>query len=319
MEKKIRFDVTPGLRCSTHNLTESVERNPIFVANWDGRTKTIVEQSRIKGRTGSNHGSNRIESWVEQGWCSHHKNVFFQRKDPSWRILRLWVKRRVQLFMIKKHQESLLGASDFSDSKEGWWKSLPSPSIFDIFEKSWGIFYKSSKSSRKFWLFWQDFAKESWKISRGGSRIFWRGGGGAGFEQFCRPFFRSTKLIFERSQRPYFDQVFCSAINFLKKQAKKGVLGNFWKILTKTLRFFSARSPSKLVYIGAEGAFRKFLGFVTKNGYFKTVQTRTLWVGKGSNPWEETSKSAPTQKNPRLKISKILQGNSKNLEEKKRR
>ena len=113
---------------------------------------------------------------------------------------------------------------------------------------------------------------------------FSRGGGGAGFEQFCRPFFRSTKLIFERSQRPYFDQVFCAAINFLKKQAKKGVLGNFWKILTKTLRFFSARSPSKLVYIGAEGAFRKFLGFVTKNGYFKTVQTRTLWVGKGSNP-----------------------------------
>ena len=33
-------------------------------------------------------------------------------------------------------------------------------------------------------------------------------------------------------------------------------------MLTKKSRFFGARSPSKLVYIGAIGAFRKILGAV---------------------------------------------------------
>ena len=33
-------------------------------------------------------------------------------------------------------------------------------------------------------------------------------------------------------------------------------------MLTKKSRFFGARSPSKLVYIEAEGAFRKILGSV---------------------------------------------------------
>ena len=32
-----------------------------------GRTNTIVEQSRIMSRIGSNHESNKLESWVEQG------------------------------------------------------------------------------------------------------------------------------------------------------------------------------------------------------------------------------------------------------------
>ena len=37
-------------------------------------------------------------------------------------------------------------------------------------------------------------------------------------------------------------------------------------------RFFGARSPSKLVYIGAQGAFRKNLGSVGKNGFIKKYQ-----------------------------------------------
>ena len=49
-------------------------------------------------------------------------------------------------------------------------------------------------------------------------------------------------------------------------------LGTFWKILTKKSRFLGARSTSKLVYIGGEGAFRKSLGSITKNGYLKIVQ-----------------------------------------------
>ena len=39
--------------------------------------------------------------------------------------------------------------------------------------------------------------------------------------------------------------------------SKKQFLGFFWKIFTKKIVFFGARSPSKLVYIGARGAFEK--------------------------------------------------------------
>ena len=46
---------------------------------------------------------------------------------------------------------------------------------------------------------------------------------------------------------------------------QKRLLSTFWKMLTKTLRFL-ARAPSKLVYIGALGAFRKFLGSGAENG-----------------------------------------------------
>ena len=45
---------------------------------------------------------------------------------------------------------------------------------------------------------------------------------------------------------------------------EKVFLGTFWKILTKKLRFFGARSPSKLIYFGAKGAFRKTLGSVSQ-------------------------------------------------------
>ena len=47
-----------------------------------------------------------------------------------------------------------------------------------------------------------------------------------------------------------------------EKTVKKAVFGHFLKNFDKKSRFFGARSPSKLVYIGAEGAFRKILGSV---------------------------------------------------------
>ena len=51
-------------------------------------------------------------------------------------------------------------------------------------------------------------------------------------------------------KRPGFGQIFCAAGNFFEKnRSKKPFLGTFWKILTRA--FFGARSPSKLVYIGA--------------------------------------------------------------------
>ena len=42
-------------------------------------------------------------------------------------------------------------------------------------------------------------------------------------------------------------------------------------MLTKKQRFFGARSPSKLVYIGAKGAFRKILGSVGQKGISEKV------------------------------------------------
>ena len=99
-------------------------------------------------------------------------------------------------------------------------------------------------------------------ISRGGriSQNFWK---------FCLfdLFLRSTKLTFRAFPKelfcPYFGKIFCAAGRTLKKQAKKKIF--FWKILTKKLCFLSARAPlSKLVYIGTEGAFRKFVGSITK-------------------------------------------------------
>ena len=50
--------------------------------------------------------------------------------------------------------------------------------------------------------------------------------------------------------------------NFEKNSPKKGFLGTFWKSLTKKSRFSERAPPSKLVYFGAQGAFRKILGSV---------------------------------------------------------
>ena len=62
-------------------------------------------------------------------------------------------------------------------------------------------------------------------------------------------------------------------------------------MLTKKSHFFwQALPPQKLVYIGAHGAFRKFLGSVAKYGYLKIVQRGDSLGRQGveSNPWGET-------------------------------
>ena len=64
-------------------------------------------------------------------------------------------------------------------------------------------------------------------------------------------------------------------------------------MLTKKSRFFGARSPSKLVYIGAKGAFRKILGSVgqkwisekvSKGGPFGSAGGRIPEGGGGERP-----------------------------------
>ena len=104
------------------------------------------------------------------------------------------------------------------------------------------------------------FDKDQHGSEPGADLGFSRGGGGGGadfqkeIENFDGLFFRSTKSIFLSSPKalfcPYFGKIFCTAGIFLKKKQSKNCV-------------FSARAPpSKLVNIGAEGAFRKILGSV---------------------------------------------------------
>ena len=99
-------------------------------------------------------------------------------------------------------------------------------------------------------------------------------------------------------KRPWFGQTFCAAGKIKKNRPKKAFLGSFWKNLTKKSSFFGARFPSKLVNIGA---FKNFLGSISKNGYLKIVQRGTLGVGRWSNPWGSV--------HPPLKVSIIKELN----------
>ena len=107
-------------------------------------------------------------------------------------------------------------------------------------------------------------------LTRGGSRIFSRGG--RIFKKFSKIlttfffFLGRPNWFFELSQSPYFAPILAKfsapQANFWKN-SQKAVFGNFLKNFDKKIAFFfGARSPSKLVYIGAEGAFRKILGSV---------------------------------------------------------
>ena len=103
-------------------------------------------------------------------------------------------------------------------------------------------------------------------LHRGGSRIFSRGGGGGRiFKKSSKIlttfFFRSTtKLIFRALPKHCFAPILAK---FKKKQSKKPFFWHFLKNVDKKIAFFfGARSPSKLVYIGAQGAFRKIVGSV---------------------------------------------------------
>ena len=83
-------------------------------------------------------------------------------------------------------------------------------------------------------------------IYTGADLGFFRGGGG--FSKILMTFPSSSKAL----KSPCFGQ-------------QKAVFRQFMKKVDKKIAFFfGARSPSKLVYIGAEGAVRKILGSVGK-------------------------------------------------------
>ena len=138
--------------------------------------------------------------------------------------------------------------------------------------------------------------------------------GGADFQnkirKFWRPFFLVDQIDFSSSPKalfsPYFGKIFCAAGKFLKKQSKKPFLGTFWKILCAPPQSWyicalsPARSPSKLVYIGAKGAFRKILRSVgqkwisekvSKGGPFRSAGGRI--PEDGSSAPRPPPKSAP--------------------------
>ena len=89
-------------------------------------------------------------------------------------------------------------------------------------------------------------------------RTFSRGGEGGGgrifkkkisrifknFQEFCRPSFKSTKLIFRALPKHYKDPVLAKIKK--RNRPKKAFLGTFWKTLTKKLRFFRLALPPQI-------------------------------------------------------------------------
>ena len=111
-----------------------------------------------------------------------------------------------------------------------------------------------------FWVSTESFPF-SWK------KVRWWRMRHEGFQKISEDFLSSPKS----QKRPHYHQIFCAVGKILKKQVKTGVFRQFLE----------------LIYVGAQCAFRKILGSVTKNGYLKIVQRGTVWVGRGSKSWEE--------------------------------
>ena len=93
---------------------------------------------------------------------------------------------------------------------------------------------------------------------RGGSRIFGRRWEAVffNFKKFVDlSFFLGRQIDFLSS--PQALQSPCFGKNFEKKQAEKGIFRHFLDNFEQEIAFFPTRAlPSKLVYIGAIGAFR---------------------------------------------------------------
>ena len=72
-----------------------------------------------------------------------------------------------------------------------------------------------------------------------------------------------------------------------EKQTQKGIFEQFLENFDqKNVFFFGARSPLKLVYIGAKGVFRKILGSVTKNESQNSTKGGPFGSARGRIPEE---------------------------------
>ena len=150
------------------------------------------------------------------------------------------------------------------------------------------VFQNCSESSnyKKFTKFEIQTLKLGAVRVRGGSRIFSREGGGfsKNFPTFWRLFFLGRpNWFFKLSQStvlPLFLLNFLCRRRIFEKTVKKAVFEHFEKCWQKNRVFFGARSPSKLIYVGA---LRKILGSVgqkwisekvSKGGSFGSAESR---------------------------------------------
>ena len=120
-------------------------------------------------------------------------------------------------------------------------------------------------------------------IIRRGSRNFSRGGGGSSKKiwKFCRPFFFgfwSTKLIFWALPKHYKDTN--------SKKGHKGVFRHFDQKFAFFRRALPPQNYYRLAPKGPSAIFRvRQQIWISQN----CTKGGTLWVGRGSNPWEKAS------------------------------
>ena len=118
------------------------------------------------------------------------------------------------------------------------------------------------------------------------------------FQNFDDFFLDLPNRFFELSQNtflPLFWLNFLRCRQIFEKTVKKAVFGHFLKNFDKKKsRFFGARSPSKLVYIGAAGAFRKVLGSVGQKWISEKVSRGDPLVRQGVESLRKGGPSAPT-------------------------
>ena len=134
------------------------------------------------------------------------------------------------------------------------------------------------------------------KYTRGGSRIFSRGGGGGfskSFPKFWRPFlqnFLRRRQIFETNSQ------------------KSRFWALFEKLWQKNRVFFWRAFPLKVsIYWRPRRLKKNFRVGRPKLDFWKSIKGGTLWVGRGSNPWGGGGggASAPPL-NPPLKYTNCL-------------
>ena len=111
-------------RRTRRTFPDQLGRSPIFVANYDGRTNTIVEQSRIMGRTRSNHESDRVESWVEQGRImSRTESIFLMSwtgSNHESNTVESWVEHGRIMSRTGSGRWSRTGSNHESNTVESW-------------------------------------------------------------------------------------------------------------------------------------------------------------------------------------------------------
>ena len=157
------------------------------------------------------------------------------------------------------------------------------PSIEDLDKCSTFIEDKPNCSKRKQFVAEPEFDFSFFHFhaySKSGADLgFSRRVGGADFWKFWRPFL--SEFSSEAVKIRYFGQIFCAFFR------------HFLENFDKRSRFFGTRSPSSLVYIGANGAARYILGSVGHNWTSLKVSNREPFGSKGGRIPEETASTLP--------------------------